>query len=355
MKEIYICDVHRHENQGPIAMFVAVSSKQLKTKRDGAQFLALRLSDRSGQCDGVMWERFETCIREFEPGDVVKISTRVAQYSGKPQLVIERLRRAHTHEWEPADFAPHTEHDIDALWASLSAFVHSFTDPHLKALMLAFLADEDIRRGLREAPAATRLHHAWLGGLLEHIVSLLGVCDLAARYYPEIHRDLLLTGAMLHDIGKLEELRWGVNFDYTVDGQMLGHIALGIGMIERKLAAMPDFPRHLRLLVEHLVISHHGRYEFGSPKLPMTPEAIMLHQLDDLDAKLHIMRAEFRKSEQDGRAPGELTDRVWALERPILDTRAYLRSRNSQALESPAEPLPAEPLPAQPSPTKDPA
>jgi 3'-5' exoribonuclease len=342
MKDIYIADLHLHESRGQIDVFAAVCQKQVRSRKTGGQFLSLRLGDRSGQCDAVMWEKFETCVHEFDTGDVIKLRASVDQYNGHAQLVIERLRRAQGHEWEPEDFSPRTEHDIDALWERLSNFVESFTDPHLKALIESFLHDEAIARALRAAPAATRMHHAWIGGLLEHIVSLLGICDLAARHYPEIHRDLLLSGAILHDIGKLEELRWGVSFEYTIDGQMLGHIALGIGMIERKLATMPEFPHSLRMLLEHLVLSHHGRYEFGSPKLPMTPEAMMLHQLDDLDAKLHAMRAEFRRCEQEGRAPGQMTDWVRAMERPLLDTRAYLRSRESAEREGTAGAVSAE-------------
>ncbi len=329
MKPIYVADAHQYENHPPIDIWVAVCSKQVRSKKDGTAFLALRLGDRSGQCDGVMWENFDECVREFECGDVVKVRARVSRFSGKLQLVIDLLRRAIDGEFEMSDYAPHTTLDIDMLWAQLNAYVDSFTDPHLKALMDSFLTDAEVATALRSAPAAKVMHHAWIGGLLEHIVSLLGICDMAAKHYPEVQRDLLLTGAMLHDIGKLQELRWGMNFEYTLEGQMLGHITLGINMIERRITAIPDFPQHLRLLVEHLVLSHHGRYEYGSPKLPMTPEALLLNFLDDLDAKMHSARAEFVKSEASGKAPDEMTDWVRALERPLLNTQAFLKSHGS--------------------------
>jgi 3'-5' exoribonuclease len=182
---------------------------------------------------------------------------------------------------------------------------------------------------LRSPPAAKYLHHAWIGGRLEHIVSLLGLCDRVTPHYPQVHRDLVMTGAILHDIGKLEELRWSMTFEYTLEGQMLGHITLGIAMIEKKIAAIPGFPPRLRLLVEHIVLSHHGKYEFGSPKLPMTPDAILFHYLDDLDAKMYSVRTELDRSAQQGREADEMTDWIRVLERPLLDSRAFLDSRAS--------------------------
>jgi 3'-5' exoribonuclease len=155
----------------------------------------------------------------------------------------------------------------------------------------------------------------------------MGIAELAAQHYPEINRDLLLTGVIFHDIGKLQELRWGMTFDYTLEGQLVGHIAIAIGMIEKKLAAMPEFPPELRILVEHLVLSHHGRLEFGSPKLPMIPEAVLLHYLDDLDAKMHLMRSEFERQEAQGAEPGEMTDWVRSMERPLLNTVTFLRPK----------------------------
>ena len=187
------------------------------------------------------------------------------------------------------------------MWTELEGWVASLRDPDLKALVEAFLNDAEIAAALKQAPAAKSLHHAWIGGLLEHILSLMGMCELAAQHYPEVNRDLLLTGVVLHDIGKLRELSWGTSFDYTLEGQLLGHITIGIGMIEQKIAAIPNFPAAKRLLVEHLVLSHHGEYEFGSPKLPMTAEAMLLHYLDNLDAKMQTVRSELARAEASGR------------------------------------------------------
>jgi 3'-5' exoribonuclease len=268
-----------------------------------------------------MWDVSEA--GDFSAGDVVKLKGQVCRYQEKLQINLDRIRRAEAAEFDLGDFVPKTERNIDELWAELNGYVESFTDPHLKALLRSFLDDAEIAAALREAPAAKSMHHAWIGGLLEHIVSLLGIGDLAAKHY-DVHRDLLLTGVVLHDIGKLQELRWGTSFDYTLQGQLLGHITIGVGMIERKIDALPDFPPELRVLVSHLVLSHHGRYEFGSPKLPMIPEAILLHYLDDMDAKMQTMRSEFARNVAAGRAADEVTDWVRSMERPLLNTSAFL-------------------------------
>jgi len=262
---------------------------------------------------------------------VVKVRAEVCRYNGRLQLNLEKLRLAAADEVELADYVPHTQKDVEELWSTLVRTVDSFSDLSLQALLRSFFDDPVFAAAFREAPAAKSLHHAWLGGLLEHVVSLVGICELAARHYPEINRDLLLTGAILHDIGKLEELRWGTSFDYTLQGQLVGHITLGIAMIEKKLAALPDFPPALRILVEHMVLSHHGKLEFGSPKLPMIPEAVLLHYLDDLDAKMHMMRSEFARHEAEGGEAGEMTDWVRAMDRPLLNTATFLKPQTEES------------------------
>ena len=323
MKDVYVADLGRFENQAIISYFV-VASKQLRSRKDGGHYLALTLGDRTGLIECRMWENFADSAGEFEQGSIVKIRGEVSRYNGRFQLSLDKIRRAADEEIELADYLPRTLFNIDELWAKLDGYVESFRNPHLKALLRAFLDDEEIAKAFRHAPAAKSLHHAWLGGLLEHVVSLLGICDAAARHYPEINRDLLLTGAILHDIGKLEELSWGTSFAYTLEGQLLGHITIGIGMIEKKLAKLPDFPPQLRILVEHMVLSHHGKLEFGSPKLPMIPEAVLLHYLDDLDAKMQTMRNEFARHQEQGRSAAEITDWVRALDRALLNTVGYL-------------------------------
>ncbi|MFP5227095.1 MAG: 3'-5' exoribonuclease YhaM family protein [Acidobacteriota bacterium] len=321
MKDLMVGDLASRENREITGFFAAVS-RQVRTGRDGGRYFALILADRTGQVDGRMWEIGEA--GEFAAGDVVKVRGEVCRFNEKLQIKVEKIRRATPGEYELADFVPQSQRAIGEMWTELQNWVASFRDPDLKALLEAFLSDEEIARALREAPAAKGLHHAWIGGLLEHILSLMGMSELAAKHYPEVNRDLLLTGVVLHDIGKLRELRWGTSFEYTMEGQLLGHITIGIGMIEQKIAGIPHFPAAKRLLVEHLVLSHHGEYEYGSPKLPMTAEAVLLHYLDNLDAKMQTVRSELARAEAAGRAGDELTDWVRALERPLLNSPAYL-------------------------------
>ncbi|HEV2619987.1 MAG TPA: HD domain-containing protein, partial [Acidobacteriaceae bacterium] len=210
------------------------------------------------------------------------------------------------------------------MWSELRGYVDSFQNADLRRLVFAFLDDEAIGRAYREAPAAKVLHHAWIGGLLEHVLTLVRVCRAAAPFYPEVDADLLVTGAILHDIGKIRELSWGTTFSYTLEGQLIGHISIAQGMLREKIAALPGFPDKLRVLVEHMILSHHGKYEFGSPKLPMTPEAILLSALDDVEAKMQAMRNEFLRETTAGKSGGEMTEWVRSMERPLLNSRAYL-------------------------------
>jgi 3'-5' exoribonuclease len=329
MKDLFIADLAKFEDQSVTAFFAA-SLKSLRDKKDGGKYLALVLTDRTGSMEARMWDDAAEASPDFEQGDIVKVKAQVCRYQERLQMKVERIRAAIDGEYDPADYLPATSKNIDALWAELNAYIDSFRDLHLQALLRAFLDDPEIAAAFRQAPAAKAMHHAWLGGLLEHVVSLMGVCDLTAKHYPEVHRDLLLTGAVLHDIGKLHELSWKKSFEYTIEGQLLGHITIGLGMIEKKLETLPDFPPRLRVLVEHMVLSHHGRYEFGSPKLPMLPEAILLHYLDDMDAKIQTARSEFLRAAAAGRDGAQMTEWVRALERPLLDTAGYLAGEGDE-------------------------
>jgi 3'-5' exoribonuclease len=241
-------------------------------------------------------------------------------------MKVDHLRKVVTGEVEKGEMLPCTTCDVDELWQKLMGFVESFTDAHLKLLLNTLLADSGLAQAYREAPAAKQLHHAWLGGLLEHVVSLLTLADRVAPHYAILHRDLLLTGVVLHDIGKVRELAWEVGFEYTVEGTLLGHIQMGMELVEKTIDKLPDFPPRLKTLVLHLILSHHGKLEFGSPKLPMIPEALVLNFIDDLDAKMQAVASEFEKSAREGKGADELTGRIWALDqRQMLNTREWLK------------------------------
>jgi 3'-5' exoribonuclease len=320
MKEFYISDCTRHENKIITSNFVVVS-KQIKPKKSGEPYLALTLGDRSGQLEAKMWDNVEEVLNAFEQDDFLKIKGLVNKYKNRFQLTIHKLRKLGESEIEFSDYLPKTTKNIDELWQTLTAFVASFQNPYLKALVQAFMSDPEIAAAYRNAPAAKTLHHAYIGGLLDHVVSLFRSCDLVCRNYPQVNRDLLLTGAFLHDIGKIHELAYNRSFSYTTRGQLLGHMIIELEMLQAKLALVPDFPAELKTLLEHLIISHHGEYEFGSPKLPMFPEALLLHYMDNLDSKMEAMRAHF---EREAELEGPWTSYNASLGRPLLNSAKFL-------------------------------
>ena len=344
MKDFFIADCCQHENKVITSTFVVVS-KQVKPKKTGEPYLALMLGDRSGQLEAKMWDNVEDAIDVFEQDDFIKVKGRLNKYKNRFQLTIHKLRQMGDSEIDFSDYLPKTTKDIDELWRTLAAFVETFQNPHLKALVQAFMSDPEIAQAYRDAPAAKTLHHAYIGGLLDHVVSLFNSCDLICRNYPQINRDLVLTGAFLHDIGKIFELTYKRSFSYSTRGQLLGHMVIELEMLQAKIAQIPGFPDELKTLVEHLIISHHGHYEFGSPKLPMFPEALMLHYLDDLDSKMESMRAHFaREAELEGPWTGYNS----SLGRPLLNTAKFLEKKPA-ATSAPAE-KPGEATPGNSTP-----
>src|ERR1700731_879367 len=329
MKDFYICDCLRQENKVITSTFVVVA-KQIKPKKTGEPYLALTLGDRSGQLEAKMWDNVEEVLTVFEQDDFLKIKGLVNKYKNRFQLTIHKLRKLGDSEIEFADYLPKTARDIDELWQNLSDFVSSFQNLHLQALVRAFMSDPEIAAAYRNAPAAKTLHHAYIGGLLDHVVSLFRSCDLICRNYSLVNRDLLLTGVFLHDIGKIHELAYNRSFSYTTRGQLLGHMVIELEMLQAKLALVPGFPAELKTLLEHLIISHHGEYEFGSPKLPMFPEALLLHYMDDLDSKVEAMRVQFER-EADLESPW--TSYNASLGRPLLNSAKFVSPK----------PAPAEP------------
>jgi 3'-5' exoribonuclease len=243
------------------------------------------------------------------------------------------LRKADATEVDAEDFYAHTEANIEQLWARLQELAASVQDGWLRQLLEAVLDDPDVAPRMRRAPAAKTMHHAFLGGLLEHVISLCELCEVVAARYSETNRDLLLTGAILHDIGKVYELSYERSLGYTIEGQLLGHIVIAVEMIGRKVSAMPGFPEELSVLVKHMILSHHGQYDFGSPKLPMFREAVMLHYLDDLDSKMGAMRAMYASDKGDL----EWTERGGALERRLLRLEKYLLAKESSGAEEPEQ------------------
>jgi len=326
MKDIYISDVANFDEGKLFDGYFLVLAKQQRTTKSNKPYLNLILGDKTGQLEGRVWEPGDPRIaKDFERGDIVKARGSASRFDDRLQMKVDQLRLALPNEVDKADMLPSTTCDVAALWRQLLGFVDSIANADLKLLLSTMLAEPALAEAYREAPAAKQLHHAWLGGLLEHVVSLCTLADRVAPHYPLIDRDLLMTGVILHDIGKVRELSWEIGFEYTIEGMLLGHIQIGAALAERTIDTLPDFPPKLKTLVLHMVLSHHGKLEFGSPKLPMIPEALMLNFIDDLDAKMQAVAAEFDKSAREGKGPNELTGKVWSLDnRQLLNTKRWL-------------------------------
>jgi 3'-5' exoribonuclease len=323
MKDFYVADASQHDN-AVVTSYFCLSSLSLRDKKSGGQYLAMTLSDKTGAMEARMWEDFAEAVATCGEGCYVKAQGQISKYQGKFQITLQKLRNAAESEVDPSDFRPVSRFDPNEMAAELRGYVAAFRNPDLRRLVLAFLDDPEIGAKFVVAPAAKTLHHAWLSGLLEHVLTLVRVCLATAPFYPEVDPDLLVTGAILHDIGKIRELEWKTSFGYTLEGQMIGHISIAQGILHQKVLALAPFPERLRVLVEHMILSHHGRYEFGSPKLPMTPEAILLSALDDLEAKMQNMRAEFGRDLAAGKPGTAMTDWVRSMERPLLNSQAFL-------------------------------
>jgi len=279
-------------HQEPIDQIFLASEKQLRPNRNGNLYLQLELSDRSGSINARMWNASEQNYRSFENGDYVRVEGTTQLFQGTIQLIATTIARVGAGEVNQDDFLTLDSREIDELGGRLSGMLRKMNDPHLVNLAECFLLDDDFMRKFARAPAGIKNHHAYLGGLLEHVVSLMELTSRVADLYPAINRDLLMMGAFLHDLGKVDELAYERDFSYTDEGQLIGHLVIAVGMLDKKLREAERLsgepvPPELVLRLKHMIVSHHGQYEFGSPKLPMTLEAVALAQLDNLDAKIH--------------------------------------------------------------------
>ncbi len=285
--------------QETVAEVFRAAEKQLRPNRTGHLYLQLELSDRSGTVGARMWNATESLYRSFENGDFVRVEGTSQRFQGAMQLILTRLEKVEAKEVIEDDFTPLAAVDVDQLVVRLGELLRSIANPHLRNLAECFLLDEEFMGKLARAPGGVKHHHAYLGGLLEHVVTLMEVVLRVAPCYPQLDRDLLLVGAFLHDAGKTDELTYEREFAYSDEGQLVGHLVMGVSLLEQKareaekLAGEP-LPAELLLRLKHLIVSHHGEYDYGSPKLPMTLEAVALFCLDNLDAKIAAFSQQMR-------------------------------------------------------------
>ncbi|MEZ5352617.1 MAG: HD domain-containing protein [Bryobacteraceae bacterium] len=302
-----------------------VMHKDIRPKKgSGDPYLSLVLADRTGEIDAKMWDNVEKVMDTFERDDFIRVKGMPQVFQNRMQFTIHTLGRLAEADVDLGDFFPASARDRGEMMAELRGVIASVGNPQLRGLLEAVFADPEIAGKFERAPAAKTIHHAWLGGLVEHVLSLCALCRLVAPRYPDVDVDLLLTGAILHDIGKIEELTYERSFGYSDDGQLLGHILIGLRMVGEKLRLMPEFPPRLRVLVEHLIASHHGMLEYGSPKPPLCAEAMLLHHLDNLDSKMETVRGAVSR---DNRIEGSWTGYVASLERSLLKKEQYLHSQ----------------------------
>ncbi len=287
-KNIYIRDVRSGEKVGD---FFLVAEKNLAFSQKGSPYLTVRLKDKTGELDGKIWDNAREWDKVFKKGDIIRIESRAVNYKNSVQLSITDVKNVDNEEGiDLGDFLPTAKRDVEEMWEELRGLAAGIKDPSLRSLLDFFFEDEAIAAGFKTAPAAKGFHHVYLGGLLEHTLSVTHLIDLVCGHYPGVDRDLLIAGGILHDIGKIYEFSYGRIVDYTDQGRLIGHIVMGLEMIDEKLSSVKDFPAHLAMKLRHIILSHHGDLEYGSPKRPKTVEALIVHHADDLDAKVNAFR-----------------------------------------------------------------
>ncbi len=304
-----------------------VSKKDLRTTSNGSNYIHMILSDRTGQLLTRVWQATQQQFESIPDGGFLRVRGRTESYKGALQFIVEGMRPVQQNEVDLADFIPRTKYDVDQMWQETLEILRTLRNPDLQALIKRFVDDRALVEKLKIAPAAVSMHHAYLGGLLEHTLSVLklaclvfGQTDDSTSHYPEVSRDLVLAGVFLHDIAKTSEFAFDTSFNYTDSGQLIGHIVQSALWIDQKIADVEaeskrPFPVDLQNVLTHIVLSHHGTYEYGSPRLPAVPEAIAVNLLDNLDAKLHMF---LRQIDHDADAESRWTQFVPALQTKIF-------------------------------------
>lgn len=331
IEKVFIKDLET--GQTIISPFVA-RNKQLRGFRDKTgQYLSFQLVDRTGNIEARVWEEAEATAALFEDGDAVLVKAVVEEYQGSQQLRVEKIRKARDEEYQRQDLVPSTPKDLRELYNEVRTNLERVQNPHLQQLLQAFFSDREFVRAFIGAAGARQIHHAYRGGLLEHVVHCLRLANVVCDNYPELNRDLLLTGVLLHDIGKIDELDNELSLEFTLGGRFTGHLCLSYQRVMAQIAALPDFPEDLAMIVANMILGHHGRGEFGSPMMPKTVEAEVLHHLENLDAQASRWLTQIAKDRPTGKAWGEFLDHG-------LRREVYLKTPEALGLLLPDSPDP---------------
>lgn len=297
-------------------LFLMINKFEMKTAKNGRPYLSLELRDTSAILPAKMWDRYEHISNELAEGKIVKVAGNIEEFNGAPQIKIEKIRYAEENDNVfPEDFLPKSKRSIGVMIQELDNLISSVKNPFITQLLKKIFENENLKKYSR-TPAGKGWHHAYIHGLLEHTLEIARICELMCDIHPEIKRDLLIAGALLHDFGKTEELTSETNFDYTDKGKLLGHIVIGAMQIERVAASIQNFPEELKNQLIHLVLSHQGKLEFASPVEPKTLEAIVLYQADELSAKTNAYKSAI---EADKKKSGR-----WTRFLPLANTSLYI-------------------------------
>ncbi len=268
-----------------------VTEKNMTYSQKGAPYLSLKLRDRTGEIEGRVWDRAAELDPLFRKGDVIHIQSRAASFKNSLQLSIVNLKKIEGTAFNPSDFSPVSKSDPDRMFEEMMAFIREIRNPYLLELLLSFFNDQETARRFKLAPAAKGFHHVYLGGLLEHTLSVVRLLGKVSEHYQDADHDLLIAGGILHDIGKIDEFSYDTVIDYSDEGRLIGHLVMGVEMLDRRIAEIENFPPQLAMKLRHILLSHHGLMEFGSPKRPKTLEAFIIHFIDDLDAKVNAFQS----------------------------------------------------------------
>lgn len=294
--------------------------KSIKDKKDGGVFAVLEFSDRSGTIQGIAWDNVVESVSTLSVGDFVFVAGNVNEYNDRLQIVVNSIKKIEEDEINPEDFLPRTEEDIDIVFGEIDAFRKKIKDVYLRQLLDVFFKNKEFIEKFKLAPAAKRVHHAYIGGLLVHTRNVLKLIDKVSMVYADLNIDLLITAGILHDIGKVHEYTYTRSIDFSTQGKMFGHIVIGYEMVADSIKQIPDFPESLKIKLLHMILSHHGEYEWGSPKQPSFLEALVLHFLDNLDSKIEMMLSARKKNRG--------VEKDWSDYHPFLEREIYLREEN---------------------------
>jgi 3'-5' exoribonuclease len=327
VRKVFVSDIKDRDQLKEVFL---VKEKITAMAKNGKPYLTIKLMDKSGDVDAKVWDNVDQIAGRFEKDDFLEVSAKASVYLGKMQLVISELRKMPEEEVELADFLPETDRDIKEMEEELAALLATITNSWLVSLLESFFKDSEVMALYRVAPAAKGMHHVYLGGLLEHSLAVASLVDAVTPLYTGFNRDLLIAGALLHDVGKVREMKFSRSFDYSDEGKLIGHITIGVEMIHERVCRIPDFPTELAMQLKHLILSHHGQYEYGSPKRPKTIEATVLNYLDDLDSKINGIRTHIRKE-------GEMRGN-WTAYHRLYDRYFYVDRTEEILQEEPLQP-----------------